>query len=690
MTRRRLLFINLFELIAVWGIAIVQPLLGVFGSSAETFIANGITPHTIIPIAVAFCLIPPLLVWCVELALMTTAVVMSWFHRVVIGVCLAFFFAQIFKVSFGVTGTVLVAAVVVAVAIGLFAFLKVPFVHQWFRFLSVTPLLALALFVTSSPSGRYALDATGAASSAVKTDGSSIAFVMFDEFPLPTIINADGQIDKDRFPNFYRLSQISTWYRNYSTVAESTEYAVPVALSGNKPNFNNGPTVADYPNNLFTWLGKVYRMNVAESVTSLCPSNLCKSDSVGSLPSFATRLKSLGSQALDVMKQRIDPTKRIGIETVVKGVAANYSTYNDKFFDLSRPGFPTMNEIDARILAQPPRWRKWLTAISGSGCPCLNFIHAILPHQPWLFYPDGTAYTADTSEPSSLKTDWENSVRRQRQALQTQMADTLIGELLDRLESQDLLRTTELVVVADHGISFDAGYDRRFINKDYANYPGIMFPPLFVHKPGQSTGTITDVNIESIDLMSIVADNIGAKWPWKTDGVLPSERTGDRLTKKTMYFLPRDVLMLKKRPDKSITVDATEAQRKMFAKAHAKTPVADYLSPLYAGTPYDSLRGTTIATTISCGCTLAVDSGIKALNPQVYVTGIMTGDVKEGDWIVLAVDGKVSGLSPVFKRGEDLRIMSLLKSGDFTSKSSVVTAYKMVSGDAVPRSVEVR
>lgn len=694
MTRRQRLVVNLFELVALWGIAIVQPLLGVFGASPETFIANGITPSTILPIVIAFCVLPPLVLWLAELVVVKSDRATKLLHRGFLAVFLAIFFDQTLKISFGVRGAFLLAGVAALAGLGLVAFHKLSFVGQWFRFLSVTPILAVALFAINTPSGRYALNSSGTVVGNVTTDGSSVAFVMFDEFPMDTVINADGSIDKARFPNFYRLSQISTWYRNYSTVAEATVYAVPAALSGEIPDFTKGATVADHPHNLFTWLGNAYKMHVSEVVTNLCPRGTCQNTTVRSTPSFAARIRALGRDAYKVIRQRLHPTEEISVATSISGAVLDNADHSSPSSAgaSDRPNELTMpaRERLARTRAQSDRWDAWLKGIESEGCPCLNFIHMLLPHHPWVFYPDGTAYL--TTDPVTTKdeTTWENLVRHQRLALQAQYADTLIGQLLDALESKNLLDTTQIVVTADHGFSVEDGYPRRFITDDYGNYASILYPPLFIHTPGQQDGVISDQNVESVDLMTLVANGIKSTWPWKTDGMLPADRTGEKLSKKVLYFQPGNSL-LASRPDKTFTVDSSTGQQELFRSAFSPTSTADYLGPLYAPTPYAILRGSTVPSgTTGCSCTVTFSKDTKDSYPTLYVSGVVAGNVRAGDWIALAVDGKISGLSPVYERAGELRVLALLKTEDFAAANSIVSAYLIADNGQTLRSAIVQ
>src|SRR5205814_10606123 len=122
---------------------------------------------------------------------------------------------------------------------------------------------------------------------------SPVVFLLFDEFPTISLEDASGDIDAGRFPNFARLAKSSLWFRNMTTVASSTTVAVPALLTGQYPKKGSLPVYQDHPNNLFTLLGKRYRLNVVETQTSLCPTSLCKRKQ----PSAETRLSSLWSAA---------------------------------------------------------------------------------------------------------------------------------------------------------------------------------------------------------------------------------------------------------------------------------------------------------------------------------------------------------------------------------------------------------
>jgi hypothetical protein len=99
---------------------------------------------------------------------------------------------------------------------------------------------------------------------------------VFDEFPEASLLNRQGGIDANLFPNFAAMASTSTWYRNATTVAPFTGAAVPSILTGRYKAGNSDVQVAaNAPHSLFTLLGGSYDVNAHESVTRLCPAAVC-------------------------------------------------------------------------------------------------------------------------------------------------------------------------------------------------------------------------------------------------------------------------------------------------------------------------------------------------------------------------------------------------------------------------------
>src|SRR5262249_7915675 len=59
-----------------------------------------------------------------------------------------------------------------------------------------------------------------------------VVLVVFDEFPLISLLDENRQIDAVRFPNFAALAKRSHWFRNATTAHPWTTHAVPAIVTG--------------------------------------------------------------------------------------------------------------------------------------------------------------------------------------------------------------------------------------------------------------------------------------------------------------------------------------------------------------------------------------------------------------------------------------------------------------------------
>ena len=119
--------------------------------------------------------------------------------------------------------------------------------------------------------------------------------ILLDEFPLRSLLDARGRIDRRVYPNFAALADQSTWYRNATGVSGYTPWALPAMLTGNYPAEARAPSWAAYPDNLFTLLGRSYEVRAYETISQLCPPRLC--------PSLTGNLEQTGLRG----RQRLGP-----------------------------------------------------------------------------------------------------------------------------------------------------------------------------------------------------------------------------------------------------------------------------------------------------------------------------------------------------------------------------------------------
>ena len=99
-----------------------------------------------------------------------------------------------------------------------------------------------------------------------------IVLVVFDEFPLHSLLDADGRIDHVRFPHFAALARerVVVSRDHHGVVADRVGRARDRQrrLSGRT---QRRPTLRYYPQNLFTLLADRYEMFVFGRFLQLCP-----------------------------------------------------------------------------------------------------------------------------------------------------------------------------------------------------------------------------------------------------------------------------------------------------------------------------------------------------------------------------------------------------------------------------------
>ena len=308
-----------------------------------------------------------------------------------------------------------------------------------------------------------------------KPDKPPIVFVVFDALPEAMLMQPGNGLDRERYPNFAALADDSTWYRNATTVHDSTIKSIPAMLDGRWPSNVRRPLIADHPVNLFTLLRSSYRIWADEEGTQLCPVTLCNEKR-------ARLLYLLHGQR----EQRFDAA-------------------------LAQIGAASKDK-------RPPLW----------------FIHALLPHEPLRFLPSGRVYeTGADPEPGldgneSFDNEFLTRQAEQRHMLQLQFTDRLLGKLIARLKETGVYDKALVIVTADHGMTFEVKKSpaepyrtgelgwRRDMTRQNAH--DVAFVPLFVKKPGQDEPVVDDSWVRTLDILPTILQQAGAKRPRAVSG----------------------------------------------------------------------------------------------------------------------------------------------------------------------------
>lgn len=275
-----------------------------------------------------------------------------------------------------------------------------------------------------------------------------VVMVVLDELPVATLMDQSGRIDSALFPNFARLANDSTWFRNTTTPEVFTKEAVPTILKGAYPT---------------------------------------SSDSTGEHPSLFALLE--GSYDIPLTHQHdLDPS------TSVTDLGKRY---RDLF-----PG--TRGEEFIRFLEA-------IRATDRPTFYFLHFVMPHQPWQylpTGQTYTDGSRIPGEVNAPGKGK-EWTNDAwlvkqAYQRHLLQTKLLDRQLGVLIDRLEEKGLYDRSLIVLTADHGVAFEPGASKRIVTEDTVGH--IAAVPLFVKEPSQNAARISDRPLETVDIVPTMVD----------------------------------------------------------------------------------------------------------------------------------------------------------------------------------------
>jgi hypothetical protein len=510
------------EIMALTALIFSRPALEILGRNPHVFTERQVTPVGVAVWGITVAVVPALVV----AALGAASRLAGGRARQRVHVALVAVLAGLATWRLGVDYTelpsaswlLLLTAVMAAAALGVlrsWSRSSEP-VGTFLRYAGIAPLVFLGQFAVASPAGDWAFrqdrtvdrEAARSIAADLGDDPPPVVVVVLDELPTATLLDGDGQINADLFPNLADLASTSTWYRNHTTVATRTYEALPAMLSATYTARDDNPRAR--PANLFTMLAKTHEFHVHEPVTDLCPPRYCPHDWRGTPGNVGALLD----------RARFAWTESAADRPVL---------------------FPP--ELTRDRFERAEAWIRDLDLEEGDQPPFV-FYHVLLPHSPWELTDDGTSYRRVPTYGVELVAwrEWGVEIGQRRHVLQAQATDQLVGLLFDRLDAEDMLDDALVVVTADHGVAFLEGEPHRVAATE--NLHQVLWTPLLVKAPGQSEGEVVDDNVELVDVLPTIAKRLGLdEFPWEVHGVPASEATARRdPAVKTLVVTDDDVL----------------------------------------------------------------------------------------------------------------------------------------------------
>jgi hypothetical protein len=678
------------QLLAASGFALAQPLFDLLGKNAEFFAARGSTPGDIVLFALVVAFVPALVFLAVEVVVAAVSSTAGYvLHLALLALLGAVFGVQALKRS-GVDGTttLIVGAVLIGAAVAVAVWRLGP-ARSFLTILAAAPFVFLGIFIFNTPVERLVFpNAQARAASAYVRHPTPVVFLLLDEFPTITLEDEKGDIDAGRFPNFARLAKSALWFRNMTTVSSTTTVAVPALLTGQLPKKGTLPVYQDHPNNLFTLLGKRYRLHVTETQTALCPPKLCKRKK----PSAQSRLSSLYSDARTVYLHLIAPPE---LETRLPAIDESWSNF----------GADTGNQLEGRVklpkvnlktfyIGRLHDFNTWLRKLRPPGpTPPLDYLHVLFPHGPWLYFPDGRvrAVTVPRAPGRTEEQWWNESLAQQawqRHLLQAGFADRLVGRFVERLRKTGLWDKALVIVTVDEGDSFRGGDSRRDPTK--TNLGDIAFIPLFVKLPGKENGGVVERHVTSVDILPTIASVLGVKINWRVDGrsVLAPGAGSRTVRVGTFRSSYRTAQSLRQR--------ARERKLRLFGSGSwgPKLSATDRYWELVAK-QVSSLRpsGTLSAraTVDGLGSRLLRKLPRRSQLIPSPLAGTISG-LRPGDTVAFALNGRIAAVSQVYRERDTgaIRFSALPPASAFVAGRNRVRAFVVTGPAGSPALRELR
>lgn len=423
-----------------------------------------------------------------------------------------------------VRGLPAIAAVTIALAAGaivVWAYLRFRGVRSFALLLFAAAVLVPALLVLDGRVRRSASDPSQAIPADLADTGARapIVLIIFDEWSLVSILDADGAIDRERLPNLARLADRATWYPNATAAADVSELAIPAMLTGQPAKQGRLPTLAEQPINLFTVLAPSHDIYAIEPITPLCPPvlNLL----AGERAPWHERLSLLISDLTVVWLNQTLPA--VWTQQLPE-ITQTWSGFRQE--QASAPAEPAADRPVQRALHhlreadRAAEFRRFGDSIRPSGeRPGFYFLHSLLPHLPWEYLPSGHSYRVTRNRVHGLQRElwttepWPVRHHQKRYLLQVQFVDRLIGELIDKLEALDLFDRSLIALTADHGVAFEPGKSRRLldVNDPTGKQPlDLAAVPLIIKAPFQSEAAIDETSVSLVELAPWLLELAGA------------------------------------------------------------------------------------------------------------------------------------------------------------------------------------
>ena len=311
----------------------------------------------------------------------------------------------------------------------------------------------------------------------LEEDGHHVFWIILDEFSLVQSLQ-ENNFNVHIVPNLEKFSQTSTWYPHARTLYPETATAIPALLLGKKDvtefnqqflyNFNSKNHLSSIAQNMEVFIFG-YHLPYCLAFQEIVEE--CRIFHNRGFADSVSLVRHIWKRAIPGMLRNTRTGKKLRL--LILGPPANRE----------RPIALALNMGQS------------------FNHPTFTFIHEELPHSPYRFTSNGDVrQIAYDGEPSNSLSHDELEELQEFYREQVTYADSLFGEFIARLKAKKLYDQSWIVVMSDHGISFDPQKPGR----DTLGHEQVDRVPFLIKSPGQTRGVVNPRPVDTSGFFEIL------------------------------------------------------------------------------------------------------------------------------------------------------------------------------------------
>ncbi len=359
-------------------------------------------------------------------------------------------------------------------------------VHQFFFLIFLYEVFNFGRVILQAHELEASMESTQRRESQVALDGNGhhVFWIIFDEFSLVQSLQGNN-FNVNVVPNLAKFSQASTWYPHARTLSPWTDRAISVLLSGKKD-------ATEFKRQfLYDFNSQNYLSSIAQNMEVFI---------LGYYLPYCLAF------------QQVAEGCRIYLGTGL----ADYAQLARHFWDRAIPGMLRNTKIgkELRRLIIPQsdllhRQERPITLALNMGQsfdhPTFTYIHEGLPHFPYRFKSNGDVrqMAYDYGPKKSLSPDELEELQKFYREQMTYV-DSLFGKFIAELKAKELYDQSFIVVMSDHGTSFDPQKPGR----STLGHEQVDRVPFLIKSPGQIQGVVDPQPVHTAEFFQILLDRM--------------------------------------------------------------------------------------------------------------------------------------------------------------------------------------